>query len=152
MDSCRGYCSLAVALQRECCYDDAIAWFERLHAYSSRAFVKIYVAWARWRLIWVNWDSGRWNAALAWRRQVIEMEDSRHLTWTRRVEASMDLDLGQIDEPRRALEATLSSALRADDLQTTVPHLGQLVRAYGMAGQTVRAGKTAGSLFECLAR
>jgi tetratricopeptide (TPR) repeat protein len=151
-DVCRSYCNLAVALQRQCCYDDSIGWFERLHAYSAGAYVKIYVAWARWRLMWINWDIGRWRAALAWRNQVIEMESNRHVIWTRRVEASMDMDLGQMAEPRQALEATLPGALRADDLQTTVPHLGQLVRVYGLAGQAQEARKTVELLLQCVAR
>jgi DNA-binding CsgD family transcriptional regulator len=45
------------------------------------------------------------------------------------------LDLGMVNEAIHELEESLPSAIRAHEYQTTVPHWGQLARAYAALGQ-----------------
>jgi hypothetical protein len=43
-------------------------------------------------------------------------------------------------------------AMKANDLQTTAPHLGQLIRVYSAMGEAAEAARAVRSLLECLAR
>ena len=47
----------------------------------------------------------------------------------------IDLDIGLGDEALFTLEESLPDAVRADDFQTSVPHWGQIARAYAAHGQ-----------------
>ena len=62
-------------------------------------------------------------------------------TWTKRTCGMIDLDLGRIEAARNELEHTLPSALRANENQTTITHLAQLVRAQDALGMEAKTGE-----------
>jgi DNA-binding CsgD family transcriptional regulator/RecA/RadA recombinase len=151
-EACRAYNNLVEKLQAQCRYASAIEWLDQMYAYATRAYSTTFMTLARfWQMV-VNWDMGRWSAALAYRNQITELSTLMVGTWVRRRFAAMDLDLGRTDEGWRELEETLPNALRANDLQTTAAHLGQLVRVYEATGQAARAAEAIGSILERLGR
>jgi DNA-binding NarL/FixJ family response regulator len=151
-DVCRGYYNLAVALQRQCRYAAAGEWLEKLRAYATVVYARNYANLAVWRLIWLHWDIGNWRAALAYRDELGEFSAGLYATWAGRTNASINIDLGRVDAARRELQERLPTALKADDLQTTVPHLGQLIRVNALAGQAAEAADAVHSILARLAR
>lgn len=140
MDVCRAYYNSSVMLQRYCHYQRSLAVLEELHDYAGRRYAKNYVNQVEWRLMWVHWLRGEWSAAIDYRGQIVELTTHRLATMANRVFGLIDLDLGRFTDARRELEENLPGALSANDLQTTVPHLGLLARAYdalGLADQAV---------------
>ena len=142
MDACRGYYNLGVALQRQCNYAEAKEQMEQLLAYARQVYAKNYVNLALWRLMWIDWLTGHWSAALVYRARMVESSTSVYTTWAKRIYGMIDLDLGRFEAARDELEESLPSALRAMDLQTTVTHLGQLVRVYSAFGQAAKTDAT----------
>ncbi len=142
MDACRGYYNLGVALQRQCHYAEAKEQMELLNAYARQVYAKSYVNMALWRLMWIEWLIGHWSTALVYHARMLEPSTSVFTTWAKRTYGMMDLDLGRFEAALDELEASLPSALRAMDLQTTVTHLGQLARAYGALGLAAKTDAT----------
>jgi DNA-binding CsgD family transcriptional regulator len=134
-DACRAYFNLGVDLQRQCRYSNAREIMLELHTYATQMDAKNYVYMAVWRLMWIDWLTGKWDSAQSYRSQMVSFNGKLKTTWASRVYGLIDLDLGRIDAGLRVLEENLPSALRANDKQSTVPLLGQLARAYCMAGQ-----------------
>ena len=151
-DVCRAYFNLAAALHRRSRYPAAIDWMEQLRAYATTVSRRDYANLALWRLMWMNWDIGRWSSALAYRDQLAEFGAGLYATWASRVLAWMSLDLGRIEEARQILEERLPMAIKANDLQTTTTHLGGLIRIYSATGQPAEAAGAVRSLLECLAQ
>jgi DNA-binding CsgD family transcriptional regulator/tetratricopeptide (TPR) repeat protein len=151
-DVCRGYYNLAVALQRQCRYAAAGEWLEKLRAYATTVYSRNYANLAVWRLIWLHWDTGNWRAALAYRDELVEFSAGLYATWAGRTAASINIDVGRIEEARNELEERQPTAFKADDLQTTVPHLGQLIRVYALPEQAAEAADAVQSILARLAR
>jgi tetratricopeptide (TPR) repeat protein len=61
-------------------------------------------------------------------------------------------DLGQVNAAREELEHELSKARSAAELQTTVPHLGQLARAYAILGLGSETAKLVQELVDWIDR
>ena len=151
-DTCRSYYNLGVMLHRWCDYAGATDVISELHAYATKVFAHHIANLALWRLQWIEWERGRWSEALARQGELGEFRNSLYTTWAARTSAMMDLDIGRTAEALKALEDTLPSALRAMDAQTTVAHLGQLVRAYGASGQEARAAQTVRTLLQTVSQ
>jgi len=142
MDACRAYYNLGVALQRQCSFAEARKIMEQLLAYARQVYAKSYVILALLRLMWIDWLTGHWSAALVHRAQMVELGDNINSTWVKKIYGLIDLDLDRLEAARDELEESLPSAMRAKDLQTTVTHLGQLARAYSALGQTAKTDAT----------
>jgi DNA-binding CsgD family transcriptional regulator len=142
MDACRAYYNLGDALQRQCNYVEARELMEQLLAYARQVYAKNSVILALQGLIWIDWLTGHWSAALVYRAQMEEFSDTIYTTWVKKIYGLIDLDLDRLDAARDELEDSLPSALRAMDLQTTVTHLGQLVRVYSAFGQVAKTDAT----------
>jgi DNA-binding NarL/FixJ family response regulator/tetratricopeptide (TPR) repeat protein len=143
MEACRAYYNMGCILQNHCLYSDARQKLDELYGYASKVYAKNSAYLAIFRLVWVDWLTGQWFSALRNRSLMSELSASLfstglYATWTKRIFAMIDLDLGRIEAGRSVLEESLPSALRANDIQTTVAHLGQLVRVYAAAGQEAK--------------
>jgi DNA-binding CsgD family transcriptional regulator len=154
IDTCRADINLGIMRQRQCHYSEAWERLRDLHKYASKIYAQNFAVHALTRLIWIDWLTGEWHSALANRALMTDFTNGSYtvqnltFVWTKRILAMIDLDLGRIGEGHRALEETLASALRANDAQTTVAHLGQLVRAYGASGNEAKVLKTATQILE----
>jgi DNA-binding CsgD family transcriptional regulator len=137
-DVSRGYYNAAVVYQRQCRYNKADEAMKELYAYSLKFYTKSYSIVALWRLTWINWLTGQWNAALNYRAQMVESSGTLYVTWAKRIFGMIDLDLGMANEALRELEDSLPNAVRADEFQTTVPHWAQMARAYAAVGQDAK--------------
>jgi DNA-binding CsgD family transcriptional regulator len=142
LDACRAYYNLGALLQRECRYTSAREILLELQTYANRVYSKNQANLAIWRLMCIDWLTGKWGSALVYRSQLAAFNSSLYRTWVNRIFGMMDLDLGRIDAGLRTLEENLPGALSANDKQTTVPHLGQLARAYAMSGQDEKMIRT----------
>ena len=141
-DASRGYYNIGVMYQRQCRYKSAEETMKDLLIYSNKFYTKTYHHLALWRLMWISWYTGHWNVALNYRLQLGESSDALYLTWMKRILGMIDLDLGQGNEALNVLEESLPDAVRADDFQTTVPHWGQVARAYAALGQVEKMTDT----------
>ncbi len=150
--ACRAAYNMTIMLHRQCRYARALAQAEQLYAYANQVYHRGYANLALLRLTMENWLIGRWSDALAHRSQMVEFSGTMNSTWSRRILGSIDLDLGRITEALDELEKAEASASRADDLQTTVPHLGQLLRAYHVLGKQAQAAETAHRLLRFVGR
>jgi DNA-binding CsgD family transcriptional regulator len=134
----RAYYNSGVMYQRQCRYQEAEDMMKELYAYSVKFYTRAYSHLAIWRLMWINWHIGRWDVALNYRSQMVESSDILYITQAKRIFGMIDLDLGRVNEALRALEESLPSAVRADEFQTTLPHWGQIARAYAALGQDAK--------------
>jgi DNA-binding CsgD family transcriptional regulator len=137
-DVSRGYYNAAVVYQRQCRYKKADEAMKELYAYSIKFYTRTFTTTALWRLMWIDWLTGQWHAALNYRAQMIESSGTLYVTWAKRIFGMIDLDLGMANEALRELEESLPDAERADEFQTTVPHLAQMARAYAAVGQNAK--------------
>ncbi|MGD0006671.1 MAG: tetratricopeptide repeat protein [Anaerolineaceae bacterium] len=135
VDASRAYYNLGVMYQRQGGYKKAQDVMEELYNYSSKFYIKTYANWTLCRLMWIDWCTGHWKTALQYRAQMVGSNDVLYVTWTKRILGMIDLDLGLENEAFRELEDSLPPAVRANEYQTTVPHWGQLVRAYAIMGR-----------------
>jgi tetratricopeptide (TPR) repeat protein len=147
----RAYYNLGVMYQRQGLYKQAEDTMKELYAYSEKFYTRAYIHLALWRLVWINWYTGRWDVALNYRNQMLETHDALYLIWEKRLFAMIDLDLGMVNEALDALEDSLPDAVQADEFQTTAPHWGQLARAYAALGQEAKMMEVIDQLLEFVA-
>jgi tetratricopeptide (TPR) repeat protein len=138
-DACRAYVNIGEHFGWMCRYAEASAIFEELLAYATRVHASVFVGGGLVRLGELEWLSGQWAAALAQRQRIVEWMESLPTSVVSRVWAStllgwMHNDLGQPKTARQVLEDELPQARRLAEAQTTVPHLGQLARAFAGLG------------------
>jgi DNA-binding SARP family transcriptional activator len=129
-DACRAYFNMGEHLMGLCRYAEARPIFEELYAYATRVNARAFASNAIRSLAELDWWSGRWATTLARQHQMIEQTWGIWQVLTSLVLGHMYNDLGQAEAARHELEGTLSQAMKWGEIQTTVPHLGQLARAY----------------------
>jgi tetratricopeptide (TPR) repeat protein len=134
-DTGRAYYNLGWGFQKRGRYSEARATYADLLAYADPVGASLYVIAALVELARLDWYSGQWVAALTRRQQILEWlaelpVAGRPGTFASTLFGEMLIDLGQAEAGRAELESGLSAARSAADPDTTVPHLGQLVRAY----------------------
>jgi tetratricopeptide (TPR) repeat protein len=130
------------SLSYMCRYAEARTTFEAGLTYATRVHAIVFVGFALVRLGELDWLGGQWAAALARRQRLQEWMESVPTSTATRVWAStllgwMHNDLGQPQAARQALETELPGARGLAEAQTTVPHLGQLARAFASLGREV---------------
>jgi predicted ATPase len=138
-DTCRAYRNLGSLLARLGRYAEAQATFEELQAYATRVHAPLFVERALLELTGLDWLAGRWREALSRRQQILEWLGRNQSIGYLEVTAStlfgwMHNDLGQPQAARQILEQELPKARSQAELQTTGPHLAQLVRALILLG------------------
>jgi tetratricopeptide (TPR) repeat protein len=139
VDACRAYNNLGENLLQIDRYEEARATLEELETYALRVHSPLYVGSASVWLIKLDWLTGDWASALSRRQQILDWIAESPVTavpgiWASTWLGCMDNDLGQPQAAQEELERGLSKARSAAELQTTVPHLGQLARAYASLG------------------
>jgi tetratricopeptide (TPR) repeat protein len=138
-DVCRAYNNLGELQLWRHRYEEARATLEDLHTYALRVHVPLYVGSALVWLTKLDWLTGDWDSAITRRQQLLAWVAESPVTavpgiWASTVLGCMYNDLGQAEEARAELERGLPKARSAAELQTTVPQLGQLARAYAILG------------------
>jgi serine/threonine protein kinase/DNA-binding SARP family transcriptional activator len=138
-DVCRAFNNLGEILVWRTRYEEARAMLEELQTYALRVHAHIYIGSGIVWLAKLDWLTGDWGSALSRRQQILDWIPVSPAIAVPRIWASTVLgcmynDLGQANAAREELESWLSKARSAAELQTTVPHLGQLARAYAILG------------------
>ncbi len=149
-DASRVYYNLGNHYKSQCRYEQAEDAMKELYAYSTKFYTKSYSHCALWLLTWINWYTGKWNAALNYRSQVgmLEHANTLNITLAKRIFGMIDLDLGMESNALCELEESLPDAVRANEFQTTAPHWGQLARAYAALGQNAKMMEAVDRLLE----
>jgi tetratricopeptide (TPR) repeat protein len=143
---CRAYNNLGESLLLIDRYSEARVTLEELHTYALRVHALLYVGSASVYLAELDWLTGEWAFALSRRQQILEWIAESPVTAVPGIWASTWLgwlhnDLGQAEAAREELERGLPKARGAAELQTTVPHLGQLARTYAILGMDSEAAR-----------
>jgi DNA-binding CsgD family transcriptional regulator len=150
LEVCHAYGNLGDIQRGKCHYSSARETMQTLFAYAEQIYANGYVNGAIFELMWIDWATGQWRSALTYRSMITDFTGGLEILIMKRIYSMIDLDLGRIEEGCRVLEESLPDALRARDLQTTAPHLGQLVRAYSASGKEKKALETIRQILEFL--
>lgn len=156
-DTCRAYTNRAENLMVLCRYAEARSVFEEQLAYATRIDAPLFAGAAVVELTKLDWLTGQWAEALARRQQILEwLARGQHLGYLKIVAHTlfgrMHNDLGRFELAREELGKELSTARSAHELQTTVPHLGQLARAYAAQGLEPEAAEIIQEYLELIER
>jgi tetratricopeptide (TPR) repeat protein len=156
-DVCRAYFNMGDGLSYICRYAEARTTFEEGLIYATRVHAIWFVGFALVRLGELDWLGGQWAAALARRQRLLEWMESLPIPTVPRVWASallgwMHNDLGQPQAARQVLEADLPGARGRGEAETTVPHLGQLARAFASLGLDVETAALVQEFLEVIDR
>jgi tetratricopeptide (TPR) repeat protein len=100
-------------------------------------------------LAFLDWLCGSWASAVDRifninRKRLFGIVD----VWSRRFFGLIYNDLGMAADACQELESLTSSAVRTGELQTIVPHLGQLARAYDVLGRDTETLRLIQQYFE----
>ncbi|HLF28681.1 MAG TPA: protein kinase [Anaerolineae bacterium] len=133
-DACRAANNRGEALIGLCRYEEARQTFEELLAYATRVQALPFAGVAYRHLLELDWLAGQWSAALARWPQLTEFTLGSWSIWSAETSARLNNDLGRPEAARQELEQTLPQAMQWDEIQTIVPHLHQLARAYAALG------------------
>jgi tetratricopeptide (TPR) repeat protein len=143
-DACRAYTNTVEALSLILCrYEAARALVQEMLAYATNAQAMLFIGTALYDLALIDWLTGRWPEALAtcerMRAWMGSHEASASKVWASMLLGRIENDLGRPEQAWTILEEQLSRARSLDDLQSTVPHLAQLARAYQAGGREAEA-------------
>jgi tetratricopeptide (TPR) repeat protein len=123
-------------------YAEARPLFEELYAYGVRINSALFTGLGLRLLIELDWKTGRWGAALARRAEAVAGIAGTTVVWQGTILAEMSNDLGQADAAREDMEQMFAQTAKVDQIQTLVPCLGQLARAYDALGREEEAAAT----------
>ena len=157
-DTLRAYHNLGEALATVGRYNEAWNAFNSQQAYGEDINSLGWFGSATVLLTRLEWLLGEWDAALIrCRDQFDRFHNPRIFThipgiWASSLLGRIYNDLGQAEVARQELESMLSSARRADEVQTTLPHLTQLVRAYAALGMELEAEDIGNECFNWIRR
>jgi DNA-binding SARP family transcriptional activator len=149
-DACRAYVNLADCLTGRSRYAEARAVYDELHTYATRVHARAFIPTAVLQRMHMDWLMGKWSAALAGRPQVAQFTlyvKGPWRVWAATRFGLMHSDLGQAERAQQILEVLRATAAKWGEVQTNVPYLGQLARAYSDLG---RAAEAAAAIQQCL--
>lgn len=138
-DACRAYLNLGEGLIKLDRYPEAVAVLEKLLVYAERVQVPLYAGSAVIELAQLEWLLGNWRAALNRRQQISEwIERGQAMTyvvvWAHNLFSQMYNDVGQPEAARQSLASISELVASRDELQSTGPHLAQVMRAQALLG------------------
>lgn len=156
-DACRAFLNLGEGLASMDYYDEARATFEKLHAYAARVHTSLYAGSSLVELAQLDWITGRWQAALNYRPQILEwLERGQSLAYVEVIASILfgwqHNNLGQPAAAYEILTKTLPKVRGFDELQMTAPHLGQLARALAGLGLEEEAKQVERELLSAIQR
>jgi DNA-binding CsgD family transcriptional regulator len=151
-DALRAYFNLTGALHRKSRYAEELDILEQMAQLAEKVHAPNYIYLAYQRLCWVNWLIGNWSAALQYRGRVGQSRSPLYTAWTQRMFGEIDIDLGRCAAARHALEEGKASALKVNEIQTTLPHLHQLARVYDALGERAETEKTVQHIIDFVRR
>lgn len=151
-DILRAYLNIGDALRVLCRYDEARATLDDLDAYAAKVHARRYAAIARFLRLGIDWNAGEWSTALSILAGAASALRGSPAVWASTRRGQIENDLGRAGVAREELESTLPDASRIAELQTTVPHLGQLARAYIALRLEGRAADVAGEILALVDR
>jgi tetratricopeptide (TPR) repeat protein len=131
-------------------YDEARSILNEYQQYSIQIHSHLSEILATLFIAYLDWLTGRWGDSLILRSQVVETFIGIWDVWASLIFGEMDNDLGRNKDAREILENNLSRALSADELQTTVPFLGQLARAHAALRLEIEATQTVKQFLEMI--
>lgn len=139
-DAMRTYLGLAEQLLSLGRYTEAGKTYGDLLVFAQRVQSDLFTGIALRSLVQVQWLTGRWTDALTHRQQLLDwMQLGAHphlaTVWANRLLGTIHNDLGQPDLALDVLQRDLAAARGAAELQTTVPHLAELGRAFAILGR-----------------
>ena len=123
-------------------YAEARQMFEELYAYGTRIHSTLFTGLGLRLLIELDWNVGRWAAALARQPEALDVAGGTVTVWQGTIFAQMNNDLGRPENARYDMENMLAQIVKLDQIQTLVPCLEQLARAYSGLGLTSEAART----------
>lgn len=120
-------------------YEEALADYEAYHEYAHRKRDGFNEAFGLMIITIADWYCSRWASAL--NRLPLFKDEMVGIwkVWEHLLLGKIENDLGQPEIACRDLESLLSVALRAEEIQTSVPYLGELARAYVALGRDSEA-------------
>ncbi|NIM95022.1 MAG: AAA family ATPase [Anaerolineales bacterium] len=130
----RAYINLSEVYMATGQFAEARATLEAYREYAVRTENPLDEVMVLLNLSFVDWWCGSWKSALDRIPKLKEMDVGVFNVWARRLTGLMDNDLGRTMKACQELEDIRSSALRTGEIQTTVPILGQLARAFAASG------------------
>jgi DNA-binding SARP family transcriptional activator/tetratricopeptide (TPR) repeat protein len=139
-DACRAYTMWADTLLQLEQNEAAHNIYERMLSYAVKVRAKMFEGVALIQLGYLEWWAGWWRKGLHRRQAVLEWMasapgESMAKVWASTYLGWMFNDLGQPDQARQALTEYTALARLAVEPQTTVPHLGQLLRSEPKSGR-----------------
>ncbi|HET9224293.1 MAG TPA: BTAD domain-containing putative transcriptional regulator [Roseiflexaceae bacterium] len=150
-DACRACQNLGDALRGLCRYDEARATLDSLNAYAAKFRVPRFVGVSLCLRLGIDWITGDWSSALSSLAATNVMYGSPAV-WLSTRRGQIENDLGRAETARQELERTLPTVRGMDELQTTMPHLGELVRAYAALELEAQAAEIAQQILALIDR
>jgi tetratricopeptide (TPR) repeat protein len=146
-DAGRAYVNMGDCLLGLSRYAEARVNYEELLAYATPINARAFMGAAGLLITTIDWLQGRWADALASKVHIVPVLKGPWGVWADTRYAWIENDLGRPELACQILEPLLAKALQWDEMQTTVPYLGQLARAYAALG---REAETAGVIRQSL--
>jgi tetratricopeptide (TPR) repeat protein len=141
-DVCRAGVNMGEGLIAVGRFADARSVFEETLSYANKYMAVGFSLAVQVRLTMLDWISGQWGSALnrrgeirAWHAPSIGNSD----VWAHTLFGHIENDLGRPQEALVHLLPDMTMAIKADEIQTTVPFLGELLRTYAVLGQDEKA-------------
>ncbi len=154
-DVCRAGVNMAEGLIAVGRYAEARSVFEETLSYADKYMAVGFSLAAQVRLTMLDWISGQWGPALdrrggirAWHAASIGNSD----VWAHTLFGHIENDLGRPEEALVHLLPDMTMAIKSDEIQTTVPYLGELLRTYAVLSQDKEATEMARLLLELVDR
>ena len=153
-DICRAGLNLGEGLAAFGHYAEAEKVIEEMVAYADIHFFIRDVRSGLVVLVNLDWMLGRWTSALARRAKISSSHPARVMSdlWAHTLFGHIDNDLGRSAETLTCLEPDMKIALESDEIQTTIPFLGELLRAFGELGRNERAAELARLMLDRISR
>jgi tetratricopeptide (TPR) repeat protein/predicted Ser/Thr protein kinase len=146
----RAYYNFSELLMNLGRYDEAREILNTYWEFVLQFHSRFYEGAACYHLVNLDWMTGRWSEALANRSTIQELRIGLHRLWSLRTQAGMEYDLGRPGEMLEELEESLDIALQSGEIQTSVPYLGQLLRAYVALGNQAKASSSVEKILELI--
>lgn len=134
-DVCRAGLNMGEGFMALGRYPQAVSAFSDMLAYADKYMVVGFSLAAQVRLTMLDWISGQWSSALARRGEIGSWHAApvgNSDVWAHTLFGHLENDLGRPEEALIHLLPDMTMALKSDEIQTTVPYLGELLRTYAV--------------------